>query len=147
MKLEDLGWNLFFEEHFKALQSNNYLPARVLRIEKGSYSICSKDGVFKATLSGKLRYNSHNSSDLPSVGDWVSIKKVPEMKKAIIYSVFPRKSEFSRKTPISGGRKIGRIGNKETIIGGRTEKQVIVANIDVLFYIIGLYKDINLRLI
>ena len=147
MDLEVLGWDNFFEEQFQKIKKEDYFPARVIRIEKGSYTICNEDGVLFGKLSGTLRYNAHLKSNLPSVGDWVIIKKLTEVNEAIIYSILLRRNEFSRKAPISGGRKIGKIGGRETIIGGRTEKQVIAANLDLIFYIIGLDRDINFRLI
>ncbi len=147
MELKILGWNQFFEEHFEKLKKKDCLPARILRIEKSSYHICTREGMLKAKLSGILRYRSDNKSDLPSVGDWVSTRIPAGSNEALIDSIIPRKNEFSRKAPISGGRKIGMIGDRETIVGGKTEKQVIAANLDLIFYIAGLDRVVNIRLI
>lgn len=148
MALEDLGWTNFFEEHFKRLKtSTTSLPARVIRGEKAGYRVWCHDDLVWAKLSGRLRHQSQNNSDLPAVGDWVVIQTNADMEHAVLTAILPRKSEFTRKTPISGGRKLGKIGGKETIIGGKTEQQVIVANIDVLFCLIGADRAVNLRFI
>ncbi|MBB5194985.1 ribosome small subunit-dependent GTPase A [Anaerocolumna cellulosilytica] len=53
----------------------------------------------------------------------------------------PRKSQFSRKMPISGGRKI----KKGVIQGGSTEEQVMASNIDIAFIVCGLDNNFDLR--
>jgi len=84
---------------------------------------------------------------LPVVGDWVVVEYVPGTDQAVVHAVLPRKSAFARKTPISGGRKKGKIGGRSAIVGGRTEQQIIAANIDFLFYVIGMDRGVNPRLI
>jgi ribosome biogenesis GTPase / thiamine phosphate phosphatase len=53
----------------------------------------------------------------------------------------PRRSCFSRKQPISGGRRI----KKGFIDGGCTEEQVIAAKIDKVFIVSGLDNNFDIR--
>ncbi|MEM7126331.1 MAG: ribosome small subunit-dependent GTPase A [Chloroflexota bacterium] len=145
--LEAVGWNSYFEEQFRKVKTSNIsVPARVIRAEKSAYRVWFHEGEQWATLSGKLHHYLRGG-ELPVVGDWVVIQADSGTQNAVIKAVLPRKTQFARKAPISGGRKLGKIGGKETIIGGKTEQQVIVANIDILFCLIGADREINLRFI
>jgi ribosome biogenesis GTPase / thiamine phosphate phosphatase len=44
--------------------------------------------------------------DFPTVGDWVVFEMKEYSKFVSIHAFLPRRSCFSRKQPISGGRKI-----------------------------------------
>lgn len=147
MTLQDLGWNDFFQHNFEALNQVSAIPARVGRVEKISYSVHCGDAILQARLSGKLKRLSHDRSVLPVSGDWVAIEHRAESDDTFIHSVLPRKSAFTRKAPISGGKKKGKIGGQDTLVGGKPEQQVIAANIDFLFYVIGLDRGVNPRLI
>jgi hypothetical protein len=37
--LENLGWNSFFQKHFKALKIPDSVPARVISESKGSFQV------------------------------------------------------------------------------------------------------------
>lgn len=139
MKLEELGWDSFFEEGFKEYKKKNYHAGRVALRQKGSYEVLCDYDMVNSKLSGKLRFHASQNKDLPVVGDWVAIS-MPE-SQAIIHGVLPRKSSFSRKMPISGGRKI----KNGMIQGGSTEEQVIVSNIDTAFIVCGLDNNFDLR--
>jgi len=141
MKLETLGWNHFFINAFADDEKKGYLPARVVNQQKNKYKLLYEEGSLDASLSGKFFYHAVLKSDFPAVGDWVGVKVVDDNHNAIIFSVLPRKSYFSRKMPISGGRKI----RKGVIQGGATEEQVIAVNIDLVFLIVGLDNDFNMR--
>lgn len=66
-----------------------------------------------AELSGKFIFDTENSLDFPTVGDWVAIQAVDNYMLAIIHTVLPRKTLLKRKEP-----------------GKRIEFQLIAANID-----------------
>lgn len=147
MTLEDLGWNHSFQQNIEALDKKQTIPARVSRVEKISYVVYCEVGVLNARLSGKLKSLCHDRSVLPVSGDWVAIEHSAESDLAVIHAVLPRKSAFTRKAPISGGKKKGKIGGREATVGGKPEPQVIAANIDFLFYVIGLDRGVKPRLI
>lgn len=145
MSLVDYGWSDVFQREFEKLNNKDYIAARVVREEKGQYHIHCEYGDIKAVISGRLRYNAKTISDFPSVGDWVAIKLIDDDKNAIIYAVLLRTSSLTRKTPISGGRKVRDINGVRRVLGGSTEEQIIAANIDTLFFVMSLDNDYSLK--
>jgi len=135
MKLNELGWNSFFEEHFQKLRGDKTIPARVFSIRKDIYDVYSEHGILQAKITGKIHYEAETKSDFPAVGDWVVVVLHPGTGFSNIRAILPRKSRFSRKA--SGTRK-----NKSP---GVPEEQVIAANIDTVFIVIGLDRDFSLR--
>jgi len=129
-KLEYYGWNLFFQEHFQALNIFDAVPARVLSESKGSFQVYCQHGELTTTISGKMRYLAGEGKQYPTVGDWVVVKPLINEQKGIIHAVLPRKSKFSRK-----------------VAGTRTEEQIVSANIDTIFIVSGLDggRSLNLR--
>ncbi len=100
--------------------------AKVIGQGRHYYTVLSEKGEFKAKLSGSLRYNSVLKSDLPSVGDMVEISVRGD--KAYIMSVLERKSCFSRRSA-----------------GNVVDEQVLAANLDILFIVMSLDENFNLK--
>ena len=128
MNLIEFGWNPFFAEHFEAFAKEGYAPARVVREHTHIYAVHGESGELAAEVSGKMRHVATSRSDLPAVGDWVVIQPRLEESKATIHAVLPRKSTFVRKEA-----------------GGKTQEQVVAANIDTVFLVCGLDGDFNMR--
>lgn len=128
MNLTHLGWTPFFESYFEPFQSNSYVPARVARSNRSQYLIFCEQGEFSAELSGKFQHQTKVKSDFPVVGDWVVAFLRVSGGKATIHGILPRRSSFSRK-----------------VAGSVTEEQVVVANVDTVFIVMGLDRDFNLR--
>jgi ribosome biogenesis GTPase / thiamine phosphate phosphatase len=145
VNLIDYGFDDKVRNEFEKIKDKEYLPARVVRQEKGCYHVQCEYGEVTSEVSGKFRYNTKSKSDFPAVGDWAAIKLTNECKSAIIYSVLPRKSSLTRKAPISGGRTVRNINGKKMAFGGTTEEQVIAANIDILFFVMSLDNDYSLK--
>ncbi|MBC6972291.1 ribosome small subunit-dependent GTPase A [Bacillus sp. Xin] len=122
--LELFGWDSFFEEE----SLEGFAVGRILLEHKHMYRIMCEDGEYIAELSGKFRHEALVKSDYPAVGDWVHIKKMEEENKAIIHSVFPRRSSFSRQAA-----------------GDKTAEQIVAANVDYLFLVNALNHDFNVR--
>ena len=135
MNLENLGWNSFFSENFEQYKEKNFFPARVFLMLKDQYQVYTEQGEITAKIAGKIHHDAESKSDFPAVGDWVVLEKESEQEFATIRTVLPRKSSFVRKA--AGGRK--------RRSGGAAEEQVISANIDTVFIVIGLDRDFNLR--
>lgn len=136
MNLIDLGWNDFFQAHFESIDLMDVIPARVAVQQKDRYVIYCENAELWAEVSGKFRHKALSRSDYPTVGDWVAITVKPEGDGAVIHSLLPRKSKFSRKAVLAGGPKYG---------DGKTEEQVLCANIDTAFIVSGLDGEYNLR--
>lgn len=145
MNLIKLGWNSKFKEEFDSIKKDGYVPARVIREEKGSYILRHEGGECTAQVSGKLRHNARSIADFPAVGDWVAVKLINNNEKGVIYVLLSRKSSFTRKAPVSGGRKVRDIMGRKITLGGSTEEQVVAANIDIIFIVIALDNNFNLR--
>jgi ribosome biogenesis GTPase len=127
MKLELLGWADDFAQSFADFGMAHAIPARVVSEHKHLYSIQTEQGEFSAEITGKLRHQAAQAQDYPAVGDWVVATLRPTEHKAIVHQVLPRRSKFSRKAI------------------GKTEEQVIAANVDTAFLVSGLDHDFNPR--
>lgn len=137
-----LGWNETFEKEFNSIKKENHIPCRVVREEKGHYVIQNCNNTYIAKISGKYRFNADSIDEFPTVGDWVIAQLY---NNAIIYSLLTRKSTFSRKSSISGGRKVRDINNRKVILGGATDEQVLAANIDYIFVVTTADKNFNIK--
>jgi ribosome biogenesis GTPase len=127
--LYDLGWNSFFSERFESLEMPGTVPARVVSERRNSYQVCSQYGELSAEISGKMRYQAMVGGQYPAIGDWVVIRPQLSESTAVIQSVLPRKSKFSRKEAWT-------VANE----------QIIAANVDVVFIVSGLDGCRNLNL-
>ena len=122
MDLTIFGWSEFFEVSFKPYAEHGYTCGRVALEHKNLFRVYTQHGEVLAEISGKLRHEALNRSDLPAVGDWVVISS------RIIHAVLPRRTSFARK-----------------IAGSRTEDQIVGANIDTVFLVTSLNQDFSLR--
>ncbi len=136
MDLSALGWNNYFESQFHTWQEKGYSAARVAEEHRARYVVIGEAGAFPAEISGRFRHLAESRSRYPCVGDWVAVDSTSGQDRAIIHDVLERKSGFSRKGVHSGGMP-------DT--GGRTEEQVLAANIDTAFLVSGLDGDFNPR--
>jgi len=128
MKLSDLGFDQWFQEHSTAFGEDDRGIARILAVDRGSYLIRDELKEVPAELSGKLSYQTENSVDLPCVGDWVTAQFHNDRTAAIIHRVFPRRTFLRRKTA-----------------GDVVDFQMIAANIDTAFIVQSCHFDFNPR--
>ena len=139
MKLSGLGYNDYFENQFSCYLDKAYKPARVIGQQKGQYTLRLESGDYTAKLSGKYMYKADIKKDYPTVGDWVACQLVND-REAVIHALLPRKTYFSRKLAISGGRKM----KNGVLVGGNIEEQIIGANIDTALIMSGLDDNFNI---
>ena len=128
MNLSDLGWNDYFSREFEQYRAEGFIPARVAREHKERYQLYCEPGELTAEITGRLRHLAISRADYPAVGDWVAITPFDDNKSAVIHAVLPRKSKFLRKAA-----------------GLKTDEQIIAANIDIIFLVMGLDGDFNPR--
>ena len=128
MDLTTLGWDKFFATNFESYAGSDYTVGRVALEHKNLFRVYTQQGDVLAEISGKLRHEAVNRSDLPAVGDWVVIRSRPDTDRVTIHAVLPRRTSFIRK-----------------IAGSRTEEQIVGANIDTLFLLTSLNQDFSLR--
>jgi ribosome biogenesis GTPase len=128
MDLNALGWTPFFAEAFASHRQTGCEAARVAAEHRGGYRVYSARGELAAELSGRFRYKAALPGDFPAVGDWVAVETRPEQSKAVIQAVLPRRTKFSR-----------------SAAGNRAEEQIVAANIDDVFLVTSLNRDLNPR--
>jgi ribosome biogenesis GTPase len=132
MKIEDFGYDAFFESNRKKLKLDDFSIARVIVEHRGAYRVINQNGEFLAKITGKQMFNASSREDYPAVGDWVAITELND-DRAVIHGILPRKTIIKRKH-----------GNKNKI-GDKTEMQVIGTNIDVAFVVESIDRDYNLN--
>jgi ribosome biogenesis GTPase len=128
MKLSDMGFDQWFQEHVSDLREEGRSIARISAVDRGSYLVRNQNGEVPAELAGKFYFQVESSVDLPCVGDWVTVQYHNNDTVAIIHEVFPRKTFLRRK---SAGEKV--------------DFQMIAANIEVAFLVQSCRFDFNLR--
>jgi ribosome biogenesis GTPase len=127
MQLAQLGW----DEHYQSQVDEPGIPdiviGRIFRVDAGGhYSVITKEGDLRVRIPGKMKNRASSAADLPGIGDWVLIKST-EIDN-VIFKVLERKNVILRK---AAGREF-----KEQLVG---------ANIDIIFIVMGLDSDFNLR--
>jgi ribosome biogenesis GTPase len=127
-ELEELGWSPFFAEAFVALGLDGLVPARVVAVHTRLLRVRSALGERLAEPSGRLRHSARDPERLPAVGDWVALRAPAGHHRAVVQAVLPRRSAFRRRAA-----------------GGVTVQQVLAANVDTVFLVMGLDRDFNPR--
>ncbi len=171
MHLEHLGWNAHWRSAFQTLSFPALVPARVIRADRAQVMVRTEAGPRAAIVPGRmLRDAAANPAVLPVTGDWVALEPPGEVSSeasaadpagagrsgtdpafadptggsaggfaggpagnfaggpARIHAVLPRRGAFVRKAA-----------------GRETREQVIAANVDTLFVVMGLDGDRNPR--
>ena len=85
--LTSFGWSEFFEINFKSYAARGYTAGRVALEHRNFFRVYTEYGEVLAEISGKLRHEAVNRSDLPAVGDWVVIRSRPERGRVMIHAV------------------------------------------------------------
>jgi ribosome biogenesis GTPase len=128
MHLASLGWNPFFQQHFSDLQQPALRPARIVEQLNRFLRVRSEDAEYLAEIAGRVRHQAEDRDDLPAVGDWVAITPRPEEGRARIECILPRQTKLARK-----------------VAGREQSEQIIATNLDVVFIVSSLNRDLNLR--
>jgi len=130
MDLRFLGWDARWRDLFQPYVSDHLSPARVVAQHRGAYVIDGSGAARGAALGGRLRHRAINRSDLPAVGDFVAVRQAenPADGHAVVDAVLPRRTAFVRRAA-----------------GRRSDDQVIAANVDIVFVMLGLDEDFNIR--
>jgi ribosome biogenesis GTPase len=125
--LDALGWDDRFEEAFARHAAEGLRPARVAAEHRGGYVVRGEDGDLRAGVRGRLRDGALLAGGLPAVGDWVAVLPQPG-DRAVVEAVLPRRTAVVRKTAML-----------------EADEQVLVANVDTLFLVSDLVRDLNPR--
>lgn len=123
MSLRDYGLNEAILEYFTSISLDDAFLGRVMSSDGKRSIIMTEQGELTANISGKLRVRPEGP---PVVGDWVVLKEVQDTTSIVM--VLPRRTKISRKAP-----------------GRTTTEQLVAANIDTIFVMMGMDNDFNLR--
>lgn len=127
--LQSLGWTSERAKQFAEYVARGQRPARVIALHRGVCVIDHGSSEQRARISGRLRHNTLDEADLPTVGDWVAVAGAPNADaEAVIHAVAPRASALLRKTP-----------------GRESTAQALAANVDLILLAAALPNDVNLR--
>ncbi len=128
MELKALGWSEAWAARFAEIAQPGWVPARVIRQDRGQYQVVSGEGPLAAICSGRFHHQVETATDFPAVGDWVAIEPTDIDDTARLHAVLPRATRFIRK------------------MAGKTHQaQVVAANIATVFLVTGLDRNFNLR--
>jgi len=97
-----------------------YKKGRVIEVQRVHISVALDDRVVLATVRGEF----HETGAYPKVGDWVKVSLIDD-EQAVIEELLPRSSVIERL-------------DQETL-----QPQVLVANVDIIFIVMGLDGDYN----
>jgi ribosome biogenesis GTPase len=126
--LEELGWDDRWTAAFAMAAGDGLVPARVTIEFNHLYRGVAPAGELQLQHAGRFKHRAVDRSQLAAVGDWVVVRPAAGQAVGTIESVLPRRSRFSRK-----------------VAGELTEEQVVAANIDTVFIVMGLDGDYNPR--
>lgn len=126
--LDELGWDAEWARLFAPYAAEGLVPARVAIEFNYIYRLYAESGELQAQHAGRMRHQAEGRTQLSAVGDWVAALPTPGEASATIEAVLPRRSRFSRK-----------------VAGETTEEQIVAANIDTVFLVMGLDGDYNPR--
>ena len=122
------GWDAGWAAAFRPFAVEGLTPARVAIEYNHLLRLYTAKGDVRGQHSGKLLHEAAGRHAMAAVGDWVAIRTNPGERSATIEAILPRRSHFSRKAA-----------------GELTEQQVVAANIDVVYIVMGLDRDYNPR--
>jgi ribosome biogenesis GTPase len=127
VELRALGWDEGFAAAFREFAAAGLVPGRVTLEHQHIYTVHTGHSDLLATVAGSLRHRIAARREFPAVGDWVVLRALVAGRRAVIQAVLPRRSKFSRK-----------------VAGDETDEQIVAANIDTVFLMMGLDADYSL---
>lgn len=122
------GWSDIWAPRFSAYAEDGCVPGRISVEHRGLYHFHGPYGEGVAQVSGRLRHLASGRADFPAVGDWVALRVSNDVGPAVIEGVLERTNKLSRKAA-----------------GESSEEQILAANLDVLFLVTSLNRDLNPR--
>ena len=125
------GWDDALSAAMPAERADDAQPGRIISASAGGTIVMTAFGPWPTRLSGHFRHPSIIATDRPAVGDWVVGRIEPPSgpdAAMTIETVLPRRSAFVRTSPQGG-----------------IDPQVVAANVDTVFIVQALTRDLNMR--
>lgn len=122
--LAALGWTARLDAEFAALERPDLIPARVAAVHRGALELLCAGGALDGVTSGRMDHDAVTAADLPAVGDWIAA----DPGSGVVHALLPRQGGIAR-----------------AAADGRSEPQVLAANVDLALVVGSLNRDLNLR--
>lgn len=123
--LAQLGYSPALAFYLEEL-GDSLVAARVSRVDRGACRVLTVEGERPATLAGSLQMVDEHDLEGLAVGDWVACEA--EHDALVVRAVLPRRSLFARSRH-----------------SGAAAHQLLAANIDIVFLVMGLDNDFSVR--
>ena len=121
------GWTAQRQTDFANFATDGLIPGRVVGEHRTHFRVATEAEEITAEIQSRLRKSAQLRSDLPGVGDFVALRLSAGDGPAMIDAVLPRSTALVRKA------------------AGEARPQLLAANIDVIFIVMGLDGDFNLQ--
>ena len=126
MNLEQVGWNPALEFYLEQYDVSSHLAGRVCRLDRGRCRLLTREGERGAIWTTPLEVVGDMPVEAPAVGDWCVASRRAD--RLCVEALLPRSTCFVR----------------ARARGGQAE-QVIAANVDIAFVVLGLDGDFSVR--
>jgi ribosome biogenesis GTPase len=123
-RLVALGWTPDRAAQLAALDRPDLVPARVAGASRGLLDLLTANGPLGGRPTGRLRHAAAAPADMPAVGDWVAA----DPATGLVHAVLPRRGGIAR-----------------AVAGGRSQAQVLAANVDVALVVGSLNRELNVH--
>lgn len=120
MNLESFGWNTHFSRAYARQAAEGQRAGRIAAFLSSECEVWTSGGAVRASLAGTLRQLPGSP---PVTGDWALLRADAD----VVCGILARKTQLLR------------------AVEGRTEPQLLAANIDVLLIVTGLDGDFSPR--
>ncbi|MEM7351614.1 MAG: ribosome small subunit-dependent GTPase A [Acidobacteriota bacterium] len=125
-RLIHLGWTEDRIEDARNYTEQGLEVGRIVLEHRHRCTVATAQDDLEAEVAGRLLHQADDTQGLPVVGDWVAIQRTDT--GAMVHAVLQRGPTLSRHAA-----------------GRRTREQVVAANLDTVFLVMGLDGDFNLR--
>ena len=119
------AWDAMVED---ATDLQGAVPGRVSAEHRGAWDVVVGLETVRAGASGALRRAAEARRSVPAVGDWVALRAADGAAPATVVAILPRRSAFVRREP-----------------GRAAAEQVVAANVDIVFLVTAVGRDVNPR--
>jgi ribosome biogenesis GTPase len=126
--LREIGFVGPVAESFAPHAGQGLVPGRVVAGHTGLLRVRTDEGEELAVVAGSLRHKAGGPEERPAVGDWVALRPREPGHRAVVQAVLPRRTAFVRRAA-----------------GKKDVAQVLAANVDTVFLVMGLDGDYSLR--
>jgi ribosome biogenesis GTPase len=126
--LDSLGLTPELMAAIAPFEREGLVPGRIVAGHQKLHRVATAGGEVLAEVAGSLRHGARGAEQLPAVGDWVVLRPRAGEARALVQAVLPRRTAFVRRAA-----------------GERTVAQVLAANVDTAFLVMGLDGDFSPR--